>query len=207
MPVLSEPRGRPSRRERSREQLLDATEALLADGGHYADLPVDRIAARAGVARSTFYVHFADRRALLLALADRAAAPLAERLATLAEERPAPDETRLADAMRRVLSLARAHAPLFRAVVEAAGYDDELRAYWHGLNERVAAVVADRLAEQRRGGRARSLAPAAAARVLVAMVSESCLRQLSAESPVTDGELAETLAAVWWRAAYEPATG
>ena len=187
--------------------MLDATEALLADGGHYADLSVERIATRAGVARSTFYVHFADRRALLLALAQRAAAPLVERLGSLAEERPAPNEARLADAMRTVLSLARAHAPLFRAVVEAAGYDDEVRSYWHDVNEQIAAVVADRLAEQRRARRARSLAPAAAARVLVAMVGESCLRQVSAESPVTDGELAETLAAIWWRAAYEPTAG
>lgn len=203
MPILSEPTGRPSRRAESRKKLLEATEALLAAGGHYAELSVERIAQSAGVARSTFYVQFADRRQLLLALCEQAVNPLTERVAELAEAGPPPDQRRIADAMETVLSLARAHAPLLRAVVEAAGYDEEVGRYWRTLNDELARALARRLAEQQSIGRARSLAPGAAAQAFVAMVRESCIRQISGQSPISDDELAETLATIWWRAAYE----
>ena len=52
----------------TRNRLLEAGLALLAEGG-YEELTTGRVARRAGVAQPTFYVHFHDRDELLAALA------------------------------------------------------------------------------------------------------------------------------------------
>lgn len=53
--------------QRTREALLDAGHALAETEG-LAGMSVNKITARAGVAKGTFYLHFADRDAFILAL-------------------------------------------------------------------------------------------------------------------------------------------
>src|ERR1700745_1294616 len=71
------------------QQMLDATLALLAEGAPYAELTVQRIAARAGVSRPTFYAHFGDRRELLLELMETALRPM---FVVLSEQGPMSGE-------------------------------------------------------------------------------------------------------------------
>ena len=54
------PRYRGLRRTASRQALLDAAEELIGRRG-FAGVSVDEITARAGVAKGTFYNHFADK--------------------------------------------------------------------------------------------------------------------------------------------------
>lgn len=63
-----QPRYRGLRRTANREALLDAAEELFSKRG-FAAVSVDDIVARAGVAKGTFYNHFADKRDLAAALA------------------------------------------------------------------------------------------------------------------------------------------
>lgn len=197
MPLLSSPRGRASTRERTSGQLLDAAERLLEEGLAYADLPVERIAAEAGVARSTFYMHFRDRRALLLALAQRTVGPLESRLESLRDTAGPPDRKRVRRGIGLALELARDHAPVVRALAEAAAYDEEVRRYRDALEARAAGAVAARMRRARRGD------PEAVARVLVTAVAESCARQVAADAPpASDAALADALATVWWQSAY-----
>ena len=74
--------------------LLDAADALLLDHS-CAELTLRQVAAAVGVAPSAAYHHFADRNALLDALADA----LEERLARIPK----------ADAQRRLVALGRAY--------------------------------------------------------------------------------------------------
>jgi AcrR family transcriptional regulator len=55
---------------RTRERLLDAGAAVAEEGG-LGGLSVNRVVAEAGVAKGTFYVHFADREAFVDALHER----------------------------------------------------------------------------------------------------------------------------------------
>ena len=55
---------------RTREALLDAGVAVAEEQG-LAGLSVNRVVARAGVAKGTFYVHFADRDGFVDALHSR----------------------------------------------------------------------------------------------------------------------------------------
>ncbi|MDY7101619.1 MAG: helix-turn-helix domain-containing protein [Actinomycetota bacterium] len=72
----------------TRVALLDVSLAL-ADERPLAALPVDEIARAAGVAKGTFYVHFADRGEFLGALHDWFRARLAERVAEAVDGVPA----------------------------------------------------------------------------------------------------------------------
>ncbi|HEY1834000.1 MAG TPA: TetR/AcrR family transcriptional regulator [Solirubrobacteraceae bacterium] len=69
MPSTSaaEPRGATRDSQRTRAQLLDAGVAVAGQEG-LAGLSVNRVVAEAGVAKGTFYVHFADREAFVDAL-------------------------------------------------------------------------------------------------------------------------------------------
>lgn len=78
---------------RTRAALLDAGRALAADDG-LDGLSVSGVAARAGVAKGTFYVHFADREAFVRALRDDFNARMGARVAAAVADLD-PGERRL----------------------------------------------------------------------------------------------------------------
>ena len=90
--------GRVARSHRTRAAIVDALIGLLEDGR--VQPTVVEVAARAGVAPRTVFQHYPDREALFAAVSERrqarldalmgeidAAAPLAERVAALADQR------------------------------------------------------------------------------------------------------------------------
>jgi AcrR family transcriptional regulator len=90
--------GRVARSHRTRGAIVDALIGLLEEGE--VQPTVEEVAARAGVAPRTVFQHYADREALFRAVSERrqgrldalmgeidAAAPLAERVAALADQR------------------------------------------------------------------------------------------------------------------------
>lgn len=103
-PIAPEPRTRGHRkRERTRRQLVDAGLRVLAAKGEA--LSVSDVTAEAGVANGTFYNYFADREALLDALAAQLLWSLAE---AAAGEPIADPARRFAVASGRVLRRASA---------------------------------------------------------------------------------------------------
>ncbi len=58
-------RGRP-RSERAEQAIIDATLALLAEGETISGLPVEAVAARAGVGKATIYRRWANKGALIV---------------------------------------------------------------------------------------------------------------------------------------------
>ena len=63
-PVV-DPELRARRKSEIRDQLLAKVEELLEADESYAELGIDRLAAEAGIGRSTFYKYFADKSELL----------------------------------------------------------------------------------------------------------------------------------------------
>src|SRR5213076_2188762 len=63
-----------SLRERQRQEraalILGVAQDVFADKGYY-DASIDEIAARAGIAKGTVYLHFASKEDLLVALVER----------------------------------------------------------------------------------------------------------------------------------------
>ena len=92
------------RKAANRTAILDAAEKLLAKSGE--DVPIEVIADQAGLAKGTIYNHFADKDALLRAVARRVREAAAARVATaIAGIEDAPG--RIACGMNVYLELAR----------------------------------------------------------------------------------------------------
>ncbi|GED99241.1 TetR/AcrR family transcriptional regulator [Gordonia crocea] len=75
------PPGPPVDQKQRRAQLLDAAEAAIRESG--PDVGLADVAAAAGLTRSAVYASFADRNALLTALANRHARLIVERLGAI----------------------------------------------------------------------------------------------------------------------------
>src|SRR5262245_36992833 len=95
--------GRPPSAE---ADILAATRRLLVGGASFTELGVQQISAEAGVARSSFYVHFRDKIDLLVRLAAQLMAPTFD--ATSAW-RPSDGVEGLVDTFLHVLSFYRQH--------------------------------------------------------------------------------------------------
>jgi AcrR family transcriptional regulator len=118
---------RAQRREEIRDRMLASVEELLASGENLIHLPTGRVCTAAKVARSTFYLHFADRGELHSAwLTD-----IAGRLETVGEQWWRVDgASGRADVHAALDSLIRAyrpHAVLMRELYAASAYDPALR--------------------------------------------------------------------------------
>lgn len=107
------------RTERTRRRLLDAGRTLFARHGA-AGVTSHEIAAAAGFAAGTFYLHFKDKGELFRELTDEAANELEKRLVAAAAL--GPDPQRIVEAQAEALvGFAHDHRELFRIVFAPGG--------------------------------------------------------------------------------------
>ncbi|MFK7987785.1 MAG: TetR/AcrR family transcriptional regulator [Sandaracinaceae bacterium] len=128
---------RKTKAERRRE-LLTAARDVFVDRG-FAASTIDDIVERAGVARGTFYLYFADKRAIFEALVDDflSRISVAVRSIVLAPDAPSPVEQLRAN-VQRVVALAISEPAIVKlALHDATGVDPELDLkldrYYEGL--------------------------------------------------------------------------
>ncbi len=113
------------RSAKKRERILQAALMLFGERG-YDGASLDEIAARAGVAVGSIYLHFRSKRQLLQVLMDELLRRLAGIDVTL---EPGPDpEAAIRELLDRALSSDLAYAGAYRAWTEAVRNDAELAA-------------------------------------------------------------------------------
>lgn len=183
--------------------MLDAVEHLLGGGRSFVELSVQEIADAAGVARSTFYVHFADKTELLIRLAEASMADIfAEAEAWMTGDQSG-GVAELQRVCRRIIADYRAHRPLLEAVGSATAYDPDVARWWRTRLEAFIDVSAERL---RRAVEEGAAEPSLPVRHTAALVAWSIERTVSMTVPVTterdDDELARALARATWLAVY-----
>jgi AcrR family transcriptional regulator len=118
---------RAQRRDEIRRRMLTAVEEMLAEGETFTELSVERLVARAGVARSTFYVYFEDPGELLRAWLDDISGELdaiAKRWWSLNAAARRED---LRDALDVIVATYRPHTSLMAAAFDAAAYHSAVR--------------------------------------------------------------------------------
>lgn len=71
--------------EQRRQEILDAAFAVFVERG-YAATRIEEIAARAGIAKGTVYLHFSDKETLFTSLLSGVVSPLIDRLAVLSAD-------------------------------------------------------------------------------------------------------------------------
>jgi len=142
----------------TRTALLDAAAALFAEQG--LDVPsLDAICARAGFTRGAFYVHFADRDALVAEVMERDAPALLDALLGKEGEALGIDEI----VVRVASTLAQGDYPLLRAggimphqIVDAAVRSPRIRARYADVIATAARRLEALLERARDEGRVRS---------------------------------------------------
>lgn len=125
---------------RNRERLLAAATEVFREAG--AQVPLDRVATRAGVGRATLYRHFADREALITALYSRRVDALEELAAG------SPDEERLSRLLQRTVEL-QLDAPGLYAAVHSS---ESGRQLLQDVAERTVALLTEAVTAAHRAG-------------------------------------------------------
>jgi AcrR family transcriptional regulator len=153
-----------ARGQRTRQALVEAAEKVLGEKG-FERASIADITRQAGVALGTFYVYFADKRALLVevvdGLADRLKAELAEAIA--GEDDRLEVERR---GLRAFFAFTSRHRQLYRVVRQSEFVDEAcFRRYYRGF----AAPYAAALGRAQERGQVRRLDPEALAYALMGM--------------------------------------
>lgn len=145
------PRNRPRapRSQATRRRLLDAGCKLFAERGPHA-VTSHAIAAQAGYASGTFYLHFKDKLAVFRELAEEAAAELETRLHSVAEGKTDPVEIVQCQA-EALVGFAEDQRELLRIVFHPTGETAEIASR---ILERLARGVSARRREAVADGRA-----------------------------------------------------
>jgi AcrR family transcriptional regulator len=196
--------GRADSRTPTKQRLLLAVERLLSRGESFTEMSVGRLIAEAGVSRSTFYVHFADKGELLRALTS----DIADELATAASVCwDLPANTTREDVTNGLLHLVEVylpHADLLAAIVEMAGYDAVVRAHWISLMEQVIADAATHIRRGQGEGSIRSdVRPVETAQWLIWMIERGVYQLVRNAAPTDARALIDELGNIIWYRLYE----
>jgi AcrR family transcriptional regulator len=198
--VAGERLARRRRRDEARAALVRSA-LELAEVAPFRDLTVDEIARGAGVSRSAFYLHFADKHELLLTALEEVAGELYG-MADRWWSGEGPPAERVRVALEGVVAIYAENADLLRIATEVSTYDEEVRAAWRGIVERfVDATAAHVLSEQRAGLIPPALDGRATAEALVWM-SERLSYIFLGRGDRSPEELVAAQAPIWTAALY-----
>ena len=187
------------------ERTRVAVERLLTDST-FAELSVEDIITEAGMARSTFYVYFADKRAMLDALT---ADLLEGALGVVSVWWDLPPEAtydELRAALAGFVEYFHRHRALLRAVIDAAAVDATAEA---GFGRMVAAgeegITAHIRAGQARGSVNAALDGPVVARWLVRLVEQGLYDLIASAGDDRRERLVDALSIIIWNALYRSA--
>ena len=176
------------------DRLSDGVERLLRQGATFEEIKINDLVREGGLAKSTFYVYFDDKTALLSALAQRVMSDLVGFDAAWWHLPPSAGKHEIALAVAAMFEDYRAHGLLLDAITAATVYDQTLRAQFGALMDVAVNATADFLrASQAAGLTPAELDPDNTAFSLVWMLERGFNRLLIRSAPQ---ELQTRLAAV-----------
>lgn len=201
--MVTSRQGRAYTRDEIADLLRTALGELLIDGTSFRELSVEKIATQAGIARSTFYLYFDDKSAMLDALSAEALLRLyaAQRiwLGKGADTRPAD----VREAMRALVAAFGKDEVVLRAVSEAAGHDPLLRAAYVTRIQDYIRAIERFIRKGQQGGWVRDVHPASTAAALAWMtertVSQTPARASKPRMRATADALADVVCATLLR--------
>jgi TetR/AcrR family transcriptional regulator, ethionamide resistance regulator len=199
MPSITRRSGSVGRRPSAEERILATAERLLAEGVSFTELGLQRIAAEAGVARSTLYGHFPDKSHLLTRLADKIVGTSFAAIEPWAPDAPDGGLDGFIKFFRLVIANYRAHAAVLAALDEVSAYDAFVARYWDSrLGQFVERAEQVLVAEQRAGRAPASIDAAMASRLNVLGGHRFIVRHVATDDGSGDDSAARELASTWW---------
>jgi AcrR family transcriptional regulator len=200
-------RGRPTtthaeRREAIASQLLVAVTRLLADGGSYADLPINDIVAEAGLAKSTAYRYFDGKNDLLQTMFHSVVAEVTEGHGRLDLSGPSSYQG-FRDRVQSGVAIYRPYLPVLTAGFDAAYFDADVREHVLGLGDAWAAELAAQITTgQRNGWIDPELLPSETAQWITWMVLRGLHKLAVGADDARVVELGDSLTRVVWSILY-----
>jgi len=166
------------------DRLSDAVERLLRQGATFEEIKINDLVREGGLAKSTFYIYFDDKTALLSALAQRVMSDLVGFDAAWWHLPPSAGKHEIALAVAAMFEDYRAHGLLLDAITAATVYDQTLRTQFGALMDVAVQAAADFLrASQAAGLTPAELDPSHTAFSLVWMLERGFNRLLIRSSP------------------------
>ncbi|MCX2934283.1 TetR/AcrR family transcriptional regulator [Mycobacterium sp. CVI_P3] len=197
---------RATRREEIAHRLFTAAERMLDDGTSFAAISVEQLITGAEIARSTFYVYFEDKGALVLELADRVTREVGEAASAWFNLQPGATRGDLKAALGKIVKEYVRHRHMMAAVVEAAAYDERVRAqYARVMQHRFEDMATSFRAQQRAGVIAADLDIESVTSWLAWMI-ERGLYQLSSESDDPPADRLDGMTTIVWETLYARAS-
>lgn len=191
------------RREATRAAIVDGMRRLLLDGEAYPTLSTDQIAKAAGVSRATFYLHFTDKKQVMVELANQI---VEQRFVIGAEPLADPHIGRaaLTAVVTQMVDRWMADARLLDAVVQLAEDDPGMRDVWVDAVHEVGAMGA-KLMHARWGDSPSAFGDPETLGQVLAWMFERSAHQLTRD-PTRRDEVIEAVTEVVWRVfEYRPA--
>ncbi|WP_179266544.1 TetR/AcrR family transcriptional regulator [Asanoa hainanensis] len=186
------------RRRTVEAAVVAAVDRLLRQGHRFTDLTTQQIANEAAVARSTLYLYFGEKNALLIGMATTLGQGAYEIV-----DRWHPGDPRglagLADTFVEVIRYYRERAHVLGAITEVSGYDRAVREHWTAqLDKFVDLAQAWLLAEQRAGHAAADLDRPTAGQIIVHGGNQAIASHVASGDPARDQAVAQEIAAAQW---------
>ncbi|MFC5142726.1 TetR/AcrR family transcriptional regulator [Actinomycetospora rhizophila] len=197
---------RAQRRAENLAKLLDALEALLAEGESFTEVSVERLAARAGVSRSTFYVHFADKGQLLSELTADVVDQLLEAGRGWWGHDPPASRDDLRAKAETIVATYRPRAELMRAVIDSSSHDPAVREVFRALTGRYVTEIAAHIETGQEAGTVRrDVPPGPTAQMLTSMAERGLDRMLRGADDAAARDAVEAFTAIVWNTLYRDA--
>jgi len=197
---------RATRREEIGLRLLTAAERLLDEGTSFASISVEQLITGAEIARSTFYVYFEDKGALVLELADRVTREVGQAASAWFKLQPGATRDGLRSALGEIAEEYARHRHMLAAVAEAAAYDERVRAQYAGVMEHRFDDMSTSFRDQQLAGLIAPGVDVEAVAPWLAWMIERGLYQLTGDSQKPAAEHLEGMTTVVWETLYERAS-
>jgi AcrR family transcriptional regulator len=182
---------------------VGVVEALVEDGASYADLSVEAIITAGGISRSTFYVYFADKGDLLVAMAQDVIGDLVADGASWWELPTDATREDLHKALRVPIDTYRKHRTILGTVAETAAYDPRVREQQQNLIRQVVSALTTYITEAQRSGTADTTLDAnRTARWLIWMIERGLYQLIGGADGDETERLLDALTDIVWRVIY-----
>ena len=188
------------------ERTRNAVERLLVDAS-FAEISVEDIITGAGMARSTFYVYFADKRSMLDALtADLLEGALGV-VSAWWELSPYAHYDELRAALAGFVEYFHTHRLLLKAVIDAETTEPTAAGFGRMVTAGEEGIAAHILDGQARGVVNTSIDPDSVARWLVRMVDQGLYELVTPASNERLERLIDAMSMLIWNTLYRGARG
>jgi AcrR family transcriptional regulator len=192
------PAASPQRRATIEAGVVAATERLLRQGAGFSELTMQQIAAEAGLARSTLYLYFREKSAVLIPIASRLGGGAYEIINRWHPDDPSGFDG-LADALLAVIRYYREHAHILAAIIEASGYDRTVREHWNARLGKFIDLAQEWLASEQKAGRTSAgVNLLIASRVIIYGGNQAIAAHVTTGDPADDRAVAREIAANQW---------